>query len=92
MIFDPDLDFSILINWTSPFPKLGVSGIRFILFLFFFILFFIEIPICKQRRPGLHCFPMSLLFYGTVDFALAHLPGQVKKVKPCFPNAYFSVD
>ena len=59
---------SILINWMSPFPILGVSGV---LFHFFFI-FVIEIDVSKQWRPlsdaaqsavsdlGLHCLPMSL--------------------------------
>ena len=37
------VDPSILINWTSPFPILGVAGV-----LFHFILFLIEIPVSKQ--------------------------------------------
>ena len=37
------VDPSILINWTSPFLILGVSGV-----LYFFILFRIEIPVSKQ--------------------------------------------
>ena len=40
------VDPSILINWTSPFPILGVSGV-----IFHFILFRIEIPVSKQWRP-----------------------------------------
>ena len=40
------VDSSILINWTSPFPILGVSGI---LLNFHFIL--IEIHVIKQCRP-----------------------------------------
>ena len=35
------VDFSILINWTSPIPNLGVS-------FFIFILFLIEIHVSKQ--------------------------------------------
>ena len=35
-------DLSILINWTSPFPILGVSGV-----LFHFVLFSIDIPVSK---------------------------------------------
>ena len=59
------VDFSILIQWTSPFPVLRVSGV-----LFHFISFRIEIPVSKQCRPwtdarsaasvlGLHCLPRS---------------------------------
>ena len=59
------MDFSIPINWTSPFPSLGVSGALSIL-----ILFLIEFPASKQCRPwsapcsaasdmGLHCLPRS---------------------------------
>ena len=29
------VDYSILINWTSPFPVLGVSGVLFHLYLIF---------------------------------------------------------
>ena len=38
---------SIPINWTSPFPILGVPGVLFSIF----ISFQIEIPISKQCRP-----------------------------------------
>ena len=37
------VDYAILINWTSPFPILGVSGV-----LFHFFLFRIDIPVSKQ--------------------------------------------
>ena len=37
------VDPSILMNWTGPFPILGVSGVFFI-----FILFRIDIPVSKQ--------------------------------------------
>ena len=39
-------DFSILIDWTSPFPVLRVS-----VELFHFNLFFMEIPVIEQCRP-----------------------------------------
>ena len=39
------MDFSIHINWTSPFSNLGVSGVFSIL-----ILFLIEFPVSKQCR------------------------------------------
>ena len=53
------MDFSIPINWMSPFPNLGVSDV-----------FLIEFPVSKQRRPyqmlrsvesdlALHCLPRS---------------------------------
>ena len=38
------VDTSILINWTKPFPTVGVSGVPF----FIFILFRIDIPVSKQ--------------------------------------------
>ena len=34
------MDFSILINWTSPFPIIGVPGVLFH--------FYIDIPVSKQ--------------------------------------------
>ena len=40
------VDYAIFIIWMSPFPILGMSGVFFI-----FILFLIEIPVCKQGRP-----------------------------------------
>ena len=60
------MDFSILINWMSPFPILGVPGV---LFHFYFIskkIFLLannEDPDQKPRSAvydlGLHCLPMS---------------------------------
>ena len=40
------MNFSILINWMSPFPILVVPGV-----LFIFILFLIDIHVMKQCRP-----------------------------------------
>ena len=65
------VDYAILINWTSPFVILGVSGV-------FFYLFWIEFPVSKQCSKtliannvdpdqnaasdlGLYCLPMSVL-------------------------------
>ena len=60
-------DPSILINWTSPFPGLGVSGI---LFLFYSILnrYFClansenpeQTPRSAASDLGLHCVPRSM--------------------------------
>ena len=54
---------SILINWTSPFPNLGMSGVHF---HFYFISFRIDVPVSKQWRPwsaasdlDLHCLHTS---------------------------------
>ena len=43
------MDFSIPVNWMSPFPNLGVSGA--FLFFIILILFLIEFPVNKQWRP-----------------------------------------
>ena len=56
------VDASILINWKSPFPILGMSG-----YFVNFILFLQDFPVSKQCRPwsdaafwsGLHCLPRS---------------------------------
>ena len=50
------MDPFILINWKSPFPILGVSGVMFS--------FLIEIPVMKFVHSaasdlGLHCLHMS---------------------------------
>ena len=60
-LFFCPINFSILINWTSPFPNFGCT---------FSFLFQIEIPVSKRCRPwsevrsaasdlGLHCLPRS---------------------------------
>ena len=41
------VDLSILINWTSPFPNLGESGVLF----FIFILFGTEILLANSEDP-----------------------------------------
>ena len=40
------VDYSILVNWTSPFLFFGC-----LMYCFHFHLFFIEIPVSKQWRP-----------------------------------------
>ena len=61
------MNLSILINWMSPLPILGVSGV---LFHFKFILLRIDIPLANSEDPdqmlgsaasdpGLHCLPLS---------------------------------
>ena len=57
------MDPTILINWTSPFPILGVPGI-FFSFLFYFEKIFVlansEDPDQTPRSDlGLHCLPVS---------------------------------
>ena len=60
------MDPSILINWTSPFPNLRVSGVLFF-FLFYFKQMFLlansqdpDQTLCSAASDlGLHCLPMS---------------------------------
>ena len=50
------VDPSILINWKSPFPILGVSGVLF----YFYSISNIPVKTLIRRRVlGLHCLPMS---------------------------------
>ena len=61
------VDRSILIIWTSAFPILGVSGVPFILFLFYFEYTFLlansevldQTPRSAASDLGLHCLPTS---------------------------------
>ena len=58
------MDLSILINWTSPFPISGVSGVPF---QFYFEQIFLsansedpdQTPRSAASNLGLHCLPMS---------------------------------
>ena len=55
------MDFSILINWMSPFPVLGVSGVLFSVSFYFLYEFILanSVDVDAASDLGLHCLPRS---------------------------------
>ena len=62
------MDYAILINWTSPFPILGVSGV---IFHFYFIF---DRNFCMQKIADPNPMPRSVAF----DLVLHCLPMSQK--------------